>query len=493
MQFRLQNIHLPLFVAALVMAGFSQAIASPQCSQILMNEPIKVTSDLLDRTIENIARLKITADTQKASGVGSLAFADKLYKLKMTELTHILQGVKSEAELQNLIAKKISALQGNNEKVEKKARAQRTKEKEFFTPDLVYKKQYGKVKRTKLPFGISYDAPFEYVEKIDSLLLVSKGAKKSDSNKVSILLLDTKTMKKTVTLYEGGTGKGNIWQSKMSTDGQFMISFIEDGKLISSQFLIYDIKNATHSFVPISNKVPVKMPRDIVSMDMNPAGTLALLVSKETNGNGSTSAFLINSKTGAATRLSDLSQKLPDSAEEFQFLSNEEIIFKATNKVYLYNLKSKELNSVYESNILITKLMVSRSLKQILIGEGRNSYGAENTFTVGRGSLENVAGQKNILNETQDYRILYPKKTLPHDGVYFEGRKDGGDSMESGFMITHLEQDPYINGTFDEYKTEAFSSENMAVDLKKNKLFFFVKVDFKSYNQERFIDTYEGQ
>jgi hypothetical protein len=340
-------LHLgPILGIALGLAmGPSVAAAAPLCVEVLKTTSAISQADI-DRTIENIARLKISVDKRKSLGSASLAeIGESVFQQKYSDLLSHLKNLKSENEIKSLVIQKINELQGEHETVNSKIVSER-KNRPFYTNDFEVAEQI------KLPVRITGDA-FEYVPKLNSLLFVSL---EPESGIHSLNLFNLKTKVSSKLLEEE---PGAHFQDRISSDGRFVLVSKK------SELFIFDVENGTSRSYQLDATIP--WDNYEITFQVNPSGNSVLII----RGNHPHFMTLLDLNDGKLTPLTSfekLLQKKTDSAWHFHFLSDHEVVYLAQSKLHKYDL-IKNKDQRYFPERTFRSLLVSQNRDKIYLVE----------------------------------------------------------------------------------------------------------------------------
>jgi hypothetical protein len=469
-------------------------MASQLCAEVLKSPSAMISQADIQRTIEDIARFKMSADLEKASGAGSQKtgknISTNLYKSKVAELVARLNGTKSESEIKADISKKISELQ-NNVEDQKKATASRESQEKLLTK-YIYDKDFAHTERISLPYNHKLESPFlEYVPKLDSLLVVMKTDPLAKVSQLQISLLDLRTQE--FKKFFDPVKNGEIWNLNTSTNGRFFSNWAH-ASTGENKVFIFDTVTAKQTQLVVDSAIAPLQGWLVRSQEISPSGQSMLAVIKQNPDRSKEHlAYLIDTATGKVQPLEPLQEQLTDP-RKVAFINEHEVIFVNTvvgdrgvdvgYELHRYNLVTGQTELLHKTvKEPFSTLSVDRESKNIFITELGSSR------KVIRIKLDSTpfTPDKMSLFETPDTwnQVLL----LPHSGLLvdtYDRKADIMTTIEGRDMLTGK----FIHPEAGEHSNE-YNSTVATTDLKNERLFVGYKPRYSPGTG--YIDIWKAQ
>jgi hypothetical protein len=251
------NILLGLLVLLASQASFS---APPLCSKVLVDRSSVVTDEAIRKTIESIARLKISADLITSSGGHNRSAGGQMsitqFNKKFSELVSDLHGIKSETEIRQIISEQIAKLQ--NKGALDIAHEQKGRENEVQV--LKVSRQYKWKKNIEIPKSIEpgFRTQVEYFSAFEKALLIDEN---QTTTQKTLYAFDLKTKAfeeifQNIAAMDVSKNRGRIYAVTMT-----------------GHVRIYDFSTGeTRDLSEFANKL-----KDAVSVDVSPSGDSLLI------------------------------------------------------------------------------------------------------------------------------------------------------------------------------------------------------------------------
>jgi hypothetical protein len=474
-----------LAIFILVLASSLQAAAAPLCSEVLT--PSVATEGIIDveRTIEELARLKMTVDLEKASGASAHNSAKSIFKnvfkIKFAELVKRFAGSKTESEIKEQIQEKIRRLQ-ENKGVEKTEEITVRKSQEETTVNSIYAKDFAYQERIDLKNGeMISNAAFEYVPSLDSLLLV---VRKNQQNKTFLLSLKTKEFKPTFL----GAKEAQSLHINASVNGHFFTNWTQmpTGE---NKVLIFDTVAAKESQLTIDPSVialsAFEAPK-IVTQQLSPSGNSLLLVVQQTlNDNRSHFAYLFDVATGKSQRLENL-EKHSEFSYSYSFVNDHEVVFLSSKntgrEVLRHDLVTGQTDLIYkQTDRGGLQLAAARDGKSIVISAPLS------TRTIVTVKLDGtpLAPESIVTSEIND--TLHKVLPLPAAGLFV------AQAQRTELMTTMEGKSLSTGGLIEPPAGNLTSHENMAATVDTTNEILFVAKNPKTRLGAGYIEIWRAK
>jgi hypothetical protein len=455
-------------IISLIIAGSFQAVAAPLCSEVLKLSAATEGKIDGERLIEELARLKMTVDLEKASGASAHNSAKgifkNVYKIKVAELIQRLEGSKTEAEIKKEIQDKISELQ-QSKSTEKEEEIVTRKSQEAMMVNSIYAKDFAYQERIDLKNGeMISNAAFEYVPSLDSLLLVIR---KNQQNNTVLLNLKTKEFKPTFL----NAKEAQSLHINTSIDGHFFTNWTQmpTGE---NKVLIFDTVTAKESQFTIDPSVialSVFEAPKIVTQQLSPSGKSLLLVVQQTlNDNRAHFAYLFDVATGKSQRLENL-EKHSEFSYSYSFVNDHEVVFLSSKntgrEVLRHDLVTGQTDLIYkQTDRGALQLATARDGKSIVISAPLS------TRTIVTVKLDGTPLAPETITTSEINDTIHKVLPLPASGLFVA-------QAQRTELMTTMEGKSLSTGGIIEQPTENLTShENMAAAVDTaNEILFVAK------------------